>query len=144
MEQHNRVLVFSPLTHFLILIATNTLSKNCLEIKRNTQERQNPLKQYSYYWKICKVQSMYFTQQIWFIQYLFWIYWITNLKYKTGNYQCCVVLLLLLLAVLFSVYILLLYARKINLWINEKLCAGYISVNCCVVFNVSMTWESVK
>lgn len=42
MEQYNCVLVFSPLFTFLILIATNTLSKNYLETNRNTQERQEP------------------------------------------------------------------------------------------------------
>jgi len=43
MEQYNCVLIFSPFSHFLILIATNTLSKNYHETNRNTQERQEPL-----------------------------------------------------------------------------------------------------
>lgn len=147
MEQYNCVLGFLSLFTLLILIATNTLSKNYLETNRNTQERQNPLKQYSYHWKIYKVPSksskpVFITQQIWFIQYLSWIYCIPKLKYKRGIYRCCVVLLLLLLAVSFSVYVLLLYTRKINPWIIENLCACYICVNCCVVFNVSIAWEN--
>lgn len=108
---------------------TRTLGNNILTIEK-------------YVRYLLKVQSLYFTQQIRFIQYLSWIYCIPNLKYKRGNYQCCVVLLLLLLVVLLSVYVLLLYTRKINPWIIENLCAGYICVNCCVVFSVSIAWEN--
>lgn len=144
-EQYNCVLgLLSLLT--LILIATNTLSKTILKQtgahKKDRTLQNNTLTIEKYVRYLLKIQSLYFTQQIRFIQYLSWFYCISKLKYKRGNYRCCVVLLLLLLAVLLSVYVLLLHTRKISPWIIENPCACYTCVNCCIVCNVSIAWEN--
>lgn len=125
MEQYNCVLGFLSLLILLILIATNTLSETIFKQigthKKDRTFQNNILTIEKYVRYLLKVQSLHFTQQIWFIQYLSWFHCIPKLKYKRGNYRCCVVLLLLLLAVLLSAYVLLLYTRKINPWIIENL-----------------------